>query len=216
MLSLKSKLFFKRKIQLTITLLFLTLFSHAQKLKVLEGDYENLKGVKEYNLIFDYTDVEIKDYNSEEEYILSEINRRVEKRSGEGEGFRDEWFSNRAYRYEPRFMEPFNRYFKKGEVKVIKDLKDSEYTMKIQTTYIYPGKSGFYMKESEIKAKIIIYKTNAPSEKLLVVEFEDINGYYQGDKAIMRGYEFHTGERIAFAYWTLGKFFAKKLRMGIK
>ena len=88
--------------------------------------------------------------------------------------------------------------------------------MKIQTTYIYPGNVGMTIKESEIKAKIIIYKTNAPLEKLLVVEVKDIKGYYQGDKAMMRGYEFHSGERIAFAYWTLGKYFAKKLRMGIK
>ena len=192
------------KIKLTITLLFLTVFLHAQKSKILFGDYKVLKGVEEYNLIFDYTDVEIKGYNSEEEYLQEQIRGR------------EDWFSDRAYRYEPRFIEPFNRYFKNGEIKVIKDLKDSEYTMKIQTTYIYPGNVGMTIKESEIKAKIIIYKTNAPSEKLLVVEFKDIKGFYQGDKAIMRGYEFHTGERIAFAYWTLGKYFAKKLRMGIK
>ena len=200
------------KLQFAIILLLLATFSYSQKSKTLEGSFNSLKGIEEYNLVFDYTDVEIKGYSSEEEYIQEQINERF----GQGNKIREEWFSDRAYRYEPRFMEPFNRYFKKGEVKVIKDLKDSEYTMKIQTTYIYPGKSGFYMKESEIKAKIIVYKTNAPLEKLLVVEFKDINGYYQGDKAIMRGYEFHTGERIAYAYWTLGKYFAKKLRMGIK
>ena len=199
------------KLQFAIIILLLATFSYSQKSKTLEGSFKSLKDVEEYNLIFDYTNVEIKGYSSEEEYIQEQINERF----GQGNKFREEWFSDRAYRYEPRFMEPFNRYFKKGEVKAIKNLKDSEYTMKIQTTYIYPGKSGFYMKESEIKAKIIVYKTNAPLEKLLVVEFKDINGYYQGDKAIMRGYEFHTGERIAFAYWTLGKYFAKKLRMGI-
>ena len=205
------------KLQFAILFLLVATFSYSQKLKILEGSFKNLKGVKEYNLVFDYTDVEIKGYNSEEEYIQEQVNEReVTKFVKEGK-FREEWFSDRAYRYEPRFIEPFNRYFKKGEVKVIKDLIDSEYTMKVKTTYIYPGNVGtMTIKESEIKAKIIIYKTNVPLEKLLVVEFKDIKGFYQGEKAIMRGYEFHTGERIAYAYWTLGKYFAKKLRMGTK
>lgn len=207
------------KLQFTILFLLVVTFSYSQKSKTLEGSFKNLKGVKEYNLVFDYTDVEIKDYSSEEEYLQEQMNEREWKDidSGSGDKFREEWFSDRAYRYEPRFMEPFNKYFKKGEVKVIKDLIDSEYTMKVQTTYIYPGKVGtMSVKESEIKAKIIIYKTNAPLEKLLIVEFRDIKGFYQGEKAILRGNEFHTGERIAYAYWTLGKYFAKKLRMGSK
>ena len=207
------------KLQFAILFLLVVTFSYSQKSKILEGSFKNLKGVKEYNLVFDYTDVEIKDYNSEEEYLQEQMNEREWKDidSGSGDKFREEWYSDRAYRYEPRFVEPFNKYFKKGEVKVIKDLIDSEYTMKVQTTYIYPGNVGtMTIRESEIKAKIIIYKTNTPLEKLLVIEFKDIKGFYQGEKAIMRGYEFHTGERIAYAYWTLGKYFAKKLRMGAK
>ncbi len=201
------------KLQFAILFLLVATFSYSQKSKTLEGSFKSLKGVKEYNLVFDYKDVEIMGYNSEEEYIQEQINERF----GLGNKIREEWFSDRAYRYEPRFIEPFNKYFKKGEIKVIKNLKDSEYTMKIQTTYIYPGNVGaMSVKESEIKAEIIIYKTIAPLEKLLVVEFKDIKGYYQGEKAVLRGHEFHTGERIAYAYWTLGKYFAKKLRMGTK
>ena len=205
------------KIQLTISILFLTVFSYAQKSKVLEGNYKSLKGVEVYNLVFDYSDVQIEGYNSEEEYLQEQMREMEKKEVGKGAKYRDEWFSDRAYRYEPRFVESFNEYFKKGEVKVVKNLIDSEYTMKVHTTYIYPGyHGGVVWKESKINAIIFVYKTKSPSEILLKVEVKGALGYYQGEKAVLRGFAYHVGERIGFSYWSLGKYFAKRFRMGIK
>ena len=45
-----------------LTLVFAVLIAattFAQKAKVLKGDFKDLKGITEYNLVFDYSDLEI-------------------------------------------------------------------------------------------------------------------------------------------------------------
>lgn len=41
----------------------------SQKVKVIEGDFKNLKGIAVYNLEFDYTGVQIPKYDSEEAFF---------------------------------------------------------------------------------------------------------------------------------------------------
>jgi len=208
------------KLQFAIIFLLLATFSYSQKSKIIEGSFKSLKEVKEYNLIFDYTGLEVLGYNSEEDFLEDKMKKRDVDEPGSGKAFRESWFSDRGIRYEPRYIKSFNEYFKKGEIKVTKNTENTEnieYTMKIHTTYIYSGYNvGVASKESEVSVVISVFKTNEPSNLLLVFEINNVRGHYSGDKAVMRGFEFHTGERIGYAYWALGKYFAKKLRIGIK
>ena len=212
------------KKQLTILFLFVTIISFSQKLKVLEGDFKNLKGVKEYNLVFDYSNLKVAGYRTEEGFLKEIVNVKEKNELGLGMRFKNSWFSNRANIYEPSFIKSFNEYFKKGEVKISKDLNNPEYTIKVQITNMYIGYYvDVYIKETKMDAIITVYKSNSPSDFLLLSEVNGIIGKYGGNKKLfpdietpLKGFEYYSGERIEQVYWLFGKYFAKRLRMGTK
>ncbi|HAB28515.1 MAG TPA: hypothetical protein DCE27_13045, partial [Xanthomarina gelatinilytica] len=100
---------------LFLALLFSTSLLFSQKSKVQEGDWKNLKGITEYNLVFDYANLEIPKYDSEEDFLKDKMAKRDEKEPGTGEKFKESWFADRENRYEPKFIESFNKRFDDGE-----------------------------------------------------------------------------------------------------
>ncbi|AFL80444.1 hypothetical protein Aeqsu_0941 [Aequorivita sublithincola DSM 14238] len=189
----------------------------AQEITVNSGDYKNLKDISEYNLVFDYSNLTVTDYENEEAYLIKTMYEKEQGKPGNARVFREEWFGDRAYRYEPRFIKAFNEYFKKEEIKAIKYKSNLTYTMKIHTTEIYPGyNNGFTRESAKLKVTISIYETANAENVLFSADIIKAEGTYAGDKAILKGYDFHQGERIAYGYWNLAKFFAKELRRGIK
>lgn len=189
----------------------------AQEITIVSGNYKNLKTVSEYNLVFDYSNLTVTDFESEEDYLQKTMLEKEQAKPGNARVFREEWFSDRAYRYEPRYIQAFNEYFKKGEVKVIKDRPDLPYTMKVHTTEIYPGyNNGFTRKSGNLEVTISVFKTENAENILFSANITDVECNYAGDKATLEDFDFHQGERIAYGYWNLAKFFAKKLRRGIK
>jgi hypothetical protein len=132
----------------------------AQEITIVSGNYKNLKTISEYNLVFDYSDLTVTDFESEEDYLQKTMLEKEQAKPGNAKVFREEWFSDRAYRYEPRYIQAFNEYFKKGEIKVIKDRPDLPYTMKVHTTEIYPGyNNGFTRKSGNLEVTISVFKT---------------------------------------------------------
>lgn len=100
---------------------------------------------------------------------------------------------------------------------MVKDQPILPYTMKIHTTEIYPGfNNGFTRKSGNLEITISIYETNNTEIILFSANITDVECTYAGDKATLEGFDFHQGERIAYGYWNLAKFFAKQLRRGIK
>ncbi len=49
----------------------------AQRYELLEGDLKNLKGISEYNITFDYSNMKVHGYETEEAFL----NDKMEKRS---------------------------------------------------------------------------------------------------------------------------------------
>jgi hypothetical protein len=89
--------------------------------------------------------------------------------------------------------------------------------MKVHTTEIYPGyNNGFTRKSGNLEVIISVYKTENAEDILFSANITDVECNYAGDKATLEDFDFHQGERIAYGYWNLAKFFAKKLRRGIK
>jgi hypothetical protein len=189
----------------------------AQEITIISGNYKSLKGISEYNLIFDYSNLTVTDFENEEAYLQKTMLEKEQAKTGNARIFREEWFSDRAYRYEPRYCKAFNEYFKKEEIKVIKDRPNLPYTMQVHTIEIYPGyNNGFTRKSANLKAIISIFETSNPENILFSAEIIKAEGTYSGDKAVLKGFDFHQGERIAYSYWNLAKYFAKELRRGIK
>jgi len=190
---------------------------HSQEITVTSGNFKNLKNISEYNLVFDYSNLNVTDFESEEAYLQKTMLEKEQAKPGNARVFREEWFGDREYRYEPRYIKAFNEYFKKEEVRVIKNRPDLPYTMKIHTTEIYPGyNNGFTRKSGNLETTISIYETENTENVLFSAKVTDVECTYAGDKATLEGFDFHQGERIAYGYWNLAKFFAKQLRRGIK
>tara|TARA_R110000787_G_scaffold13189_4_gene41726 strand:- start:18303 stop:18908 length:606 start_codon:yes stop_codon:yes gene_type:complete len=189
-----------------IVLLLSTTLLVAQKTKINEGKFSNLKGITEYNLVFDYTDVQIPKFKSEEDFLQDKMAKRDEKEPGTGEKFKIDWFDDRHEQYEPKFEVSFNKRFEEGEVKVGKKLSSAAYTMKIHTTSLYSGYNiGISRKNANINAVISVYKNDAPDQLLLKVSYTKAEG------GGAMGYDYDTGYRISECYAKLAKTFAKTI-----
>lgn len=195
------------KKKLTIVLLLLcTTVLFAQKAKITEGNFKNLKGITEFNLVFDYTDVQIPKYKSEEEFLKDKMEKRDEKEAGTGQKFKESWFSDRVDQYEPKFIESFNKRFENGEVNVDRDLDTAEYTMEIHTTLLSAGYNiGISRQNAKIDAVITVYKNDNPDKAILKVNYERAEG------GGAMGYDYDTGYRISECYAKLAKTYAKAI-----
>ncbi len=195
-----------RKIVLFIALVISTV-TVAQK--PTKGSFANLKGVTEFNLIFDYENLKVDKFKTEEDFLKDKMDKREEK--GTSEDFKASWFADREAKYEPKFIECFNNASKKTGVTVQKDLTSAKYTMLIKTVWIYPGYNvGMVDQPAKLKTLITVYETDNPSKVVLVVPFEKIQS------VDVMGMEYNSGSRIASAYCTLAKQFLKSLKKGTK
>ena len=186
----------------TKTLLFVLLIatlSYGQKMKVKEGSIKNLKGISQYDLIFDYSDLQIPKYDSENDFLKDKMAKREKKNKGSGEVFKKSWFEDRDKRYHPMFIESFNKRFKEGEV-VVSIGDQAKYVMKIHTTKLYPGYNvGIVRHNAEIDALVTVYEKANPENILLQGTYKNVQG-----KGAM-GYDYDSGFRISHCYAKLAK-----------
>jgi len=192
-----------------LLLLLVSSLGMAQKMKMISGDFKNLKGITEFNLVFDYANLKVDKFDTEEDFLADKMKKREEK--GTGEDFRKSWFSDRETRYEPKFIESFNKRFENDEVKVVKNSASAKYTMTVKTTWIHPGFNvGVMRNPAKINTTIAITENANPSNVLLVVEYEKA----EGNGAM--GYDFDSGYRISEAYAKLSKELAADIKKRAK
>lgn len=186
-------------------LLLVSTTAIGQKLKVQKGDLKNLKDVKVYTMVFDYTDVQIPKFDNEEDFLKDKMEKREKKEAGDGERFKKSWFDDRPNRYHPKFIESFNKRFDDSAVQVQEE--EADYTMKIHTTKLYAGYNvGVMRHNAEIDATITVFETGNESKVLFSGSYKDA----QGGGAF--GNDYDSGYRIAECYAKLAKTFAKDLK----
>ncbi|KGO89655.1 hypothetical protein [Flavobacterium suncheonense] len=192
-----------KKTAMFILLLFCGM-AMAQKKKVTSGDFKNLKGISEYNLVFDYTNLKVDKFETEEEFLADKMKKREEK--GTDEDFKKSWFSDREERYEPKFIESFNKRFE-GEVKADKKLTSAKYTATVKTTWIYPGYNvGVMRQPSKLNATITVTENGNPGNVVISVDYEKVLGNGAA------GFDYNSGYRISEAYAKLAKEFAAEIK----
>ena len=198
------------KKSILVVALLVTTFSFSQKLKVTEGDIKNLKGIEQFDVIFDYTDVQIPKYDSEEEFLKDKMTKREEKEKGSGERFKKDWFDDRPEHYHPKFITSFNKRFDDGEVRVTEN-EAAKYVMKIHTTWLYSGYNvGIVRHSAEINVEITVYSSENPDTILFKGNYKKV----QGGGAF--GGDYDTGYRISEAYAKTAKEFAKYIKKKAK
>ncbi|MGD2034162.1 MAG: hypothetical protein PVF73_03840, partial [Bacteroidales bacterium] len=182
---------------ITLALLF-ACNTFAQKIKVASGDINNLKGINQLNIEFDYSDLAVGDFDNEEDYIAKRVAEINEKEAGAGDSWKVKWFDDREYRYEPKFKELFSKYA--DHIESGEDI-DAEVTMNAHTIFIEPGFNvGVARRPAMINMKVTFSKGD---EELVVIAIDKCPG---GDAM---GFDYDTGGRIAEAYAKAGKSLAK-------
>ncbi len=185
----------------------MSVIGYSQIEKNEQGSTKNLKNITEYNIVFDYSDVVIPNYDSEEDFLATTMERFEEKELGKGDQFKQLWFNSRDEQYEPRFMVSFNKRFRKGKVKVAKNLPNTAYTMKIHTFLISAGYNvGIARKRAEIGTEVSVFETANPSNILWAIDFLEVPG------SGTLGIDFEMGYRISEAYAKLAKLVVKKIK----
>ncbi len=189
---------------LLLLLLFFNQDGFSQQ-KIRQGNFKNLKGISSYTVTFDYSDLQVHGFDSEEAFLKEKMEKRAHK-EGEAEKFRADWYADRSTKYEPQFIAYFNRRFDNGEISVTNN-SQNQHTMHIKTTWIYPGYNVVAGNEpAKISAVITIFETGNPTNVLLEVEFTRSIGL-EGST-----FDFDQGYRIAGAYEKLAKNMVMQLK----
>jgi hypothetical protein len=196
----------KLYIFLLILIPFTTVFAQQ---KIEEGSFKALAAVKQYNVIFDYENIKVAHFATEEDFL----NDKMGKREGEkAEDFKRKWFADRESNYEPKFIAYFNKRVEDAGVSVGKD-PEAKYTMLVKTIWIYPGYNvGVGKEEAKISAVLTVYETANPNAILLKVSYDKSPGIepLPGTSA------YDPGNRIAGAYEKLAKNFTIQLKRFLK
>lgn len=182
------------KKNILLFIILISSFSFAQRYKTVSGNLKNLKGISEYNVTFDYSNIEVHGYESEEAYLNEKMDKRKDE-EGKSKEFKKEWFDSRTSKYEPAFISYFNNRFSNGEIKLLEN-NEAKYTMNISTVWIYPG---YFMEPSKISVIISVFETNRPSNVLTKVMFEKVIGIEK------EHFNNNLSSRITNAYEKLAK-----------
>lgn len=173
----------------------------SQRYTILSGNLKNVKDISEYNCIFDYKDIQVNGFDSEEAYLKEKIEKRKNYNNGKdingkAEKFEKEWYEDRENKYEPAFINYFNKMLEKENVKATKN-PEAKYSMNIKTIWIYPGYELAKVEPAKISAIITIYETANPTNSILSIQFDKAIG-------IVKDYR-KQGDRITGAYEKLAK-----------
>jgi len=190
--------------KIVFALLLVTSITWGQKMKVLSGDFKSLKNIAEFNLVFQYDGLTVDKFKTEEEFLADKMKKREEK--GTDEDFKKSWFADREKRYEPKFIESFNKRFD-GKVKADKGLSSAKYTITVKTTWLHAGYNvGISRSNAKVSAIITVAETANPSNVLLSVSYEKAEG------AGAFGMDYDSGYRISESYAKLAKEFASDIK----
>lgn len=195
-----------KNILLSITALLLAVFANGQRIKLISGNASALKGETKINVVFTYEKMRVGKFEDEADYIKYKKEEYDKKEPGRGDKWEQAWIDDRAGRFEPNFIEMFEKYtpFAAG------NYSDAKYTMIVNTTRTEPGYNIYISKKNaEIDLYITIQET---ATKKTIAEYTVKNA----PGRTFGGYDYETGQRIEESYATAGKHFGKELKGDIK
>ena len=193
-----------KNLEIVISLLlccFLLPQANAQKIKVEKGELSSFKGITELNVQYDYTDMAVGKFKTEEEYIDKKKSEYNEDEAGKGDKWESEWQADKENTYQPKFEQLFNLVMlsEKADME-IGFFPSADYTLILKTTFLEPGFNiGISSKDASIDVEISLVKTEDPSNVIVLVSMEKVpgRGAFGGD--------FDTEYRIGEAYAKTGK-----------
>jgi hypothetical protein len=189
-----------------VILIFSSGFANAQTIKLVDGDPENLKGVKSLSTEFIYHPMRVGKFDNEKDYVEDKRAKLNADEKGRGDTWATRWLEDRERRFEPKFRELFAKHsgisFKDKDV----------HKLVFKTTSTEPGWSvlgglSFVRSSARIDAEVsILDSRNKVLVKYLLTEVP--GGSVTND--------WDTGARIQEAYAKAGKDLGKLLKSKIR
>ncbi|MBZ0098484.1 MAG: hypothetical protein K8F30_05340 [Taibaiella sp.] len=182
---------------LLITLMLLGAYNaQAQKVKLLDGSLDALKGVEKLNLEYDYSDMGVGKFKTEKEYVETKKKDYDKKEPGRGDQWESSWQADRKNRFQPQFEELFSKH----SGMTAGDIPTAQYTLIFKTKYTEPGYNVYVSrKNAEIDGEAIIVETANRNNVIARMSVLNCPGRTFG------GNDYDTGERIQEAYAVAGK-----------
>ena len=189
---------------LALSIIFLNVSSvHAGRIVLKSGNLDVLKSETKLNVQFDYSNMIVGKDLKEEDYVNKKVTEINEKKPGNGNKWKDGWINARKDRYQPKFIDLFNKQ-SKGNRTISENATDAKYTLIVKSPYTEPGFNIGIMKQpSRVDFVFQIIETANPATIIAELTANEI----PGGQAM--GYDFDAGTRIAESYAKAGKMLAK-------
>lgn len=166
-------------ILIQFVLIFFT-FSCTSLVKFRSGikSLDYLKEVRNVNVVFDYSDMSVGEYDDERDYIADKVKEKNEKHPGEGDLWEEKWYGQREHFFEPAFLERLNDFTThEKDLYFSKNNADAKYTVVIHTLFMEPGFNiGIVSKDAEIDAEIIFFESDDLGNPLSKFDAYNIEG----------------------------------------
>lgn len=194
--------------KLVLSVLFVSSMMTAQRMDVVKGNFDFLKGQKEINVQFDYSELTLmKEKKSEAAYIEDRTNDLNEKNKNVGDIWAKKWKASRELSWNPKFLELVNVVLSKKDVDVSfqEELATAPYTLIVKSVWIYPGWDVMMMKQpAKVTTLLTFVETANPSNVLVEITSEEAPGDQWGSN-------FSNETRIGEGYAKTGKSLAQRL-----
>lgn len=191
-----------KKILTFTTFCLLSMSFYAQSITLTSGSLDPLKGEKVIKFEFTYDEM-IVGKLTEQEYVDKKVADYNNKEAGRGDEWRKNWVEDRGNRFEPKFLELFDKYMK--DIGVASGDEGANYVIVFNTEFTEPG------------FNVGVVRRNASidmSGKILHIESGDHIASIKIKNASANsfsGMDFDTGYRIQESYAKAGREFAKFL-----
>jgi len=191
------------KICLGISLALLSVSQlNAQHVKLIEGNLDPLKAEKNVSIEFTYNDMRVGKYDKEADYVKDKTADYNKKEPGKGDTWAKNWVGDRKYRFEPKFIELFEKYAEKTVA------ANAKYTIIFNTNFTEPGYNiGISRKSAEINGEAWIVESANHSNVIAKIKIEKAPG-----SSFWSGNDFDTGDRLSESYATAGKGLGKFIK----
>lgn len=203
-----------RKITTTVNLLLLMImlipnFVNAQKMKVLKGNFDFLKGQNELNIELDFDGMTFYNDNlSESEYVSKRIQDiTADKGKNEADNWNSDWNNSKSHTFPDKFIASMNKIL---DMKTGK-YSNANYTLIVKTTWIYPGWFAAVMNQNaKVSTVLTFVETAQPSKIMLQISSDKAPGNI-GFVGVP-----NNNDRMAEGYAKTGKSLAQMIKKKVK
>ncbi|MDR1405879.1 MAG: hypothetical protein LBI89_01570 [Prevotellaceae bacterium] len=173
----------------------------SQKIKLASGSLGFLKNEPSFNVQFTYDNMRVGKL-SEADYVKKKVADGNAKEAGRGDTWHASWTEDRESRFQPQFIELYNKYASEKGKPVIADNADAEYTLVVNTDFSEPGFNvGVARRNAAVNLTATFVNRNNEKVAVITIVKASANNFW--------GTDFDTGYRLQETYAVAGRELAK-------